>query len=125
MSRRASPRLAGRLSIGTAVAFILASSLGGRPGAQSPGSGPSAAAAPSVEVVERTIDELQQEMAAGRATARAIAAAHLARITAYDKLPANAQRYLERMQELVRVRIDMISTGPDREETIVLRHPFG
>jgi adenylosuccinate synthase len=46
-------------------------------------------------------------------------------ITAYEKLPANARRYLERLQELVDVRIDMISTGADREETIVLRHPFG
>jgi adenylosuccinate synthase len=46
-------------------------------------------------------------------------------ITAYEKLPLNARRYLERLQELVQVRIDMISTGPDREETIVLRHPFG
>ena len=34
-------------------------------------------------------------------------------------------RYLERLQALVDVPIDMISTGPDREQTIVLRHPFG
>jgi adenylosuccinate synthase len=46
-------------------------------------------------------------------------------IREYDKLPGNARRYLERVQELVQVPIDMISTGPDREETIVLRHPFG
>jgi adenylosuccinate synthase len=46
-------------------------------------------------------------------------------ITSYEKLPANARRYLERLQELVQVRIDMISTGADRDETIVLRHPFG
>jgi adenylosuccinate synthase len=43
----------------------------------------------------------------------------------YGGLPANARRYLERLQSLVGVPIDMISTGPDREETIVLRHPFG
>jgi len=45
-------------------------------------------------------------------------------ITSYEKLPGNARRYLERVQELVKVPIDMISTGPDREETIVLRHSF-
>jgi adenylosuccinate synthase len=41
-----------------------------------------------------------------------------------DVLPANARAYINRIQELVEVPIDMISTGPDREETIVLRHPF-
>ncbi|WP_081801421.1 adenylosuccinate synthase [Herminiimonas sp. CN] len=41
-----------------------------------------------------------------------------------DALPANARRYIKRIEELVDVPIDMISTGPDREETIVLRHPF-
>jgi adenylosuccinate synthase len=46
-------------------------------------------------------------------------------ITDYGKLPGNARQYLERLQELVKVQIDMISTGADREETIVLRHPFG
>jgi len=46
-------------------------------------------------------------------------------VTTYEGLPDNARRYLERLQELVRVPLDMISTGPDREQTIVLRHPFG
>lgn len=41
-----------------------------------------------------------------------------------DELPANARAYIARIEELVGVPIDMISTGPDREETIVLRHPF-
>jgi len=45
-------------------------------------------------------------------------------VTTYEALPANARRYLERLQALVKVPIDMISTGPDREQTIVLRHPF-
>src|SRR5262249_28357609 len=39
--------------------------------------------------------------------------------------PANARRYLERLALLVNIPIDMISTGPDREQTIVLQHPFG
>ena len=46
-------------------------------------------------------------------------------ITSYAGLPANARRYLERLQALVSTPIDMISTGPDREQTIVLLHPFG
>ncbi|MGH8134681.1 MAG: adenylosuccinate synthase [Steroidobacteraceae bacterium] len=45
-------------------------------------------------------------------------------ITEYGALPANARRYLERLQALVNVPLDMISTGSDRGETIVLRHPF-
>jgi adenylosuccinate synthase len=45
-------------------------------------------------------------------------------VTAYEALPANARRYLERLQALAAVPIDMISTGADRGDTIVLRHPF-
>ena len=41
-----------------------------------------------------------------------------------DRLPANARRYLDRLSEVCGAPIDMISTGPDRDETIVLRHPF-
>jgi adenylosuccinate synthase len=39
-------------------------------------------------------------------------------------LPLNARRYLDRIQELVQIPIDLISTGADRDQTIVLRHPF-
>ena len=45
-------------------------------------------------------------------------------ITDYNALPPNARRYLERLQSEVGVAIDMISTGPDREQTIILRNPF-
>ena len=41
-----------------------------------------------------------------------------------DALPVAARNYIKRIEELVGVPIDMVSTGPDREETIVLRHPF-
>jgi adenylosuccinate synthase len=41
-----------------------------------------------------------------------------------DELPENARRYLRKVEELCETPIDIISTGPDREETIVLRHPF-
>jgi len=46
-------------------------------------------------------------------------------ITRYADLPGNARRYLERIEQLVGVPLDLISTGPDRDETIVRRHPFG
>jgi adenylosuccinate synthase len=45
-------------------------------------------------------------------------------LTNWEQLPANAKRYLERMQALIGVPIDMVSTGPDRVHTILLRHPF-
>jgi adenylosuccinate synthase len=41
-----------------------------------------------------------------------------------EALPANAQAYIHRIAELVGAPIDIVSTGPDRKETIVLRHPF-
>ena len=45
-------------------------------------------------------------------------------ITRYDDLPVNARNYLKRIEQACNVPVDMISTGPDRDETIVLRHPF-
>jgi adenylosuccinate synthase len=45
-------------------------------------------------------------------------------ITDYDKLPAAARTYLERVAQVCEVPIDLVSTGPDRNETIVLRHPL-
>ncbi len=44
--------------------------------------------------------------------------------TSIDALPENAQKYLARIEELAGVPVDIISTGPDREQTIVKRHPF-
>lgn len=44
--------------------------------------------------------------------------------TTLEQLPANARAYIERIQELVGAPIDIVSTGPDRKETIVLRHPY-
>jgi adenylosuccinate synthase len=42
----------------------------------------------------------------------------------FEDLPRPAQNYLKRIEEICDVPIDMISTGAEREETIVLRHPF-
>jgi adenylosuccinate synthase len=45
-------------------------------------------------------------------------------VTELKKLPANARNYLARIEELAGVPVDIISTGPDREQTIIERHPF-
>ena len=45
-------------------------------------------------------------------------------IKALAGLPATARAYLRRIEEICAVPVDMISTGPERDETIVLRHPF-
>jgi adenylosuccinate synthase len=45
-------------------------------------------------------------------------------LTNWEQLPGAARRYLERMQALIGAPIDMVSTGPDRVHTILLRHPF-
>jgi adenylosuccinate synthase len=45
-------------------------------------------------------------------------------IRAYGELPAKARGYLQRLQSVCGVPVDMISTGAERKETIVLRHPF-
>ena len=45
-------------------------------------------------------------------------------ITNLEQLPANARAYISRLEELVGAPIDIISTGPDRNETIVLRYPY-
>ncbi len=45
-------------------------------------------------------------------------------LTNWEQLPRNARLYLERVQALIGAPIDMVSTGPDRVHTILLRHPF-
>lgn len=45
-------------------------------------------------------------------------------LTKMDQLPTNALAYVKRLEELVGCPVDIISTGPDRDETIILRHPF-
>ena len=45
-------------------------------------------------------------------------------IKRYEDLPENAKRYLKRIEEVCGAPVDIISTGPDRDETIVLRHPY-
>ena len=41
-----------------------------------------------------------------------------------EDLPVNAQAYLNRLEELCEVPIAIVSTGPERDETILKQHPF-
>ncbi len=45
-------------------------------------------------------------------------------VTQYQQLPVNAQRYLRRIEEVTGVPIHVISTSPDREHTIMMKHPY-
>jgi len=45
-------------------------------------------------------------------------------VTQYDKLPVNARLYLQRIEQVTGVPIHMVSTSPDRDHTILMRHPF-
>ena len=42
-----------------------------------------------------------------------------------EDLPANARAYIKFIEDAIEVPVDIISTGPDRDETVILRHPFG
>ncbi|WP_394752862.1 adenylosuccinate synthase [Crenothrix sp.] len=45
-------------------------------------------------------------------------------VTQFNDLPENAKAYIKRLEALVGVKITIVSTGPDRDETIVLENPF-
>jgi adenylosuccinate synthase len=45
-------------------------------------------------------------------------------VTQYDKLHVNARLYLQRIEQVTGVPVDIISTSPDREHTIMMRHPY-
>ncbi|MFP4155332.1 MAG: adenylosuccinate synthase [Halothiobacillaceae bacterium] len=45
-------------------------------------------------------------------------------VRALDELPQNARAYIRRIEEVCEVPVDIVSTGPERDETIILRHPY-
>lgn len=45
-------------------------------------------------------------------------------ITDFQQLPENARNYIRRIEQLVGVKVSILSTGPDRDETIILEDPF-
>ncbi len=46
-------------------------------------------------------------------------------VKTWEGLPANARAYLDRLEELCGVPVAIVSTGPERDETILRCHPFG
>lgn len=48
----------------------------------------------------------------------------LDKVRSYDELPRAAKEYIARIEDLVGVKSDIVSVGPDREETLLLRNPF-
>ena len=45
-------------------------------------------------------------------------------VTEWDKLPVNAQNYIRRLEELSGAKVAILSTGPERDQTIYLDDPF-
>ncbi len=45
-------------------------------------------------------------------------------VTEFDKLPVNAQNYIRRLEQLSGVKVAILSTGPERNQTIFLENPF-
>ncbi|MCW9017421.1 MAG: adenylosuccinate synthase [Kangiellaceae bacterium] len=45
-------------------------------------------------------------------------------VQSWDELPENARNYIAKIEEIVGVPVDIVSTGPDRDETITRRDPF-
>jgi len=45
-------------------------------------------------------------------------------ITALDRLPDEARAYLHRLEEILGIPVDIVSTGADRDQNIIIRHPF-
>ena len=42
----------------------------------------------------------------------------------WDDLPVNAQNYISKLEKLCDVPVHIVSTGPERDETILIKHPF-
>ena len=45
-------------------------------------------------------------------------------VTDMDRLPANAKAYIKRIEQLIGVKVAILSTGPDRDETVIIDNPF-
>jgi len=45
-------------------------------------------------------------------------------VQSYDQLPANAKAYIERIERLTGVDVAIVSTGAERDSTLIRNHPF-
>lgn len=48
----------------------------------------------------------------------------ISKLKIFEELPENAKKYLKRIEELTRTPVDIVSVGPGRDETMVLKNPF-
>ena len=48
----------------------------------------------------------------------------ITKVRTYEQLPNNAKKYLRRIEDLLKVPISIVSVGPRREQTIVVRNEF-
>ncbi len=71
---------------------------------------------PSKQTLQQEISPVYEEMPGWQCNSCGI--------TDYDKLPENAKKYIRRLEELLGVPASIISTGPKREETMLLENPF-
>jgi len=46
------------------------------------------------------------------------------RVKKWEELPKEAQNYLQKIEEVTGIPIHIVSTGPERDETILIEHPF-
>lgn len=69
----------------------------------------------SIESLKR-VEPIYEEMDGWKSSLR--------NVRRLDDLPSSAKRYLGRLEELLKVKIDVISTGSDRASTIILKNPF-
>jgi adenylosuccinate synthase len=46
-------------------------------------------------------------------------------VTRLEDLPDEAKAYLDRIEKILGVPVDLVSTGPDRDQNVILNHPFG
>ena len=42
----------------------------------------------------------------------------------FDELPIEAQNYIRKIEDLSQLPVDILSTGPDRDETLIIQNPF-
>ena len=45
-------------------------------------------------------------------------------ITKFKDLPINAKKYVKELEKLIKTKVNSISTGPEREDTILIKDPF-
>ncbi len=71
---------------------------------------------PSKQAVQKELKPIYEEVPGWNSVSSGV--------TEYDKLPENAKKYIARIEELLGVPACIVSTGPKREETMILKELF-